>query len=348
MRVNPGDLPERLNGGLPPAILLHGEEPLLVEESAAHVRRAAGEQGFDDRIPLSAETGFDWGRLTGSSRTLSLFARRRLIELRLPGKPGDTGAQALAAFCESAAEDVCLLVITGGLDGRSKQARWVKALDSAGWAVEHRALDAGQFQGWLRRRLGQRGVRLEKESIDRLCHFLEGNLLAAAQEIDRIALFADGDGRVDPEVVSGGLADHARFNVFELTDACLDGDARKALRILRILRAEGSPPALVCSILAREVRTVCRLAQGREMGRPRGELYKACGVWRSRVPRFDAALSRIDPAASRRLAGQAARCDRVVKGRQAGEPWQQLGALVLMMCDSHYVERHPVFFRAAD
>ncbi|HSH42266.1 MAG TPA: DNA polymerase III subunit delta, partial [Arenicellales bacterium] len=237
MRVAPDELPRRLEGDLPPAILLFGDEPLLIEESARRVRRCAAERGFTDRIPLSAESGFDWGRLAGSSQTLSLFSQRRLIDLRLPtGRPGEAGTAAFEAYSAAADPDVCLLVSTGRLDSRVKQSKWVKALDAGGWTVEHRALNTGQFNAWFRRRLRERGLLLENEMVERMCHYLEGNLLAAAQEIDRLALFAGPDGSVERETISRELVDHARFNAFAAVDACLQGDTHKALRILKVLR----------------------------------------------------------------------------------------------------------------
>lgn len=337
MRVAPDDLPRRLEGGLPPAILLFGEEPLLIEEAATAVRSAALGHGFNDRIPLSVESGFDWGRLAGSSQTLSLFAERRLIDLRLPtGRPGDAGTKAFVEYCEAADPDVLLLVTTGRLDARTKQAKWVKTLDSAGWIVEHRALTPGQFNGWIRRRLSDRGLALGSDAIERICHYLEGNLLAAAQEIDRIALFADGDGRVDPEAISGGLVDHARFNVYAVVDACLEGDPRKVLRILKVLRDEGTEPVIICWSMAKELRTLTRIEHGLRNGGRKGQLFKTHRIWSTRAPLVDAALSRLGGARMQRLTRQMAHCDRVVKGRSRGDIWQELDVLALMMCDIDY------------
>lgn len=344
MRVAPDDLPRRLDGALPPAILLFGEEPLLIEEGARVVRGAAVERGFTDRIPLSVETGFDWGRLAGSSQTLSLFAERRLIELRLPtGKPGDAGTRAIAEYCEAADPDVCLLVITGRLDARTKQAKWVKTLDAGGWIVEHRALKPAQFDAWFRRRLRDRGLIMDNDTIKRMCHFLEGNLLAAAQEVDRVALFADREGRVDAEAVCGGLADHARFNAFAAADACLEGDARKALRILKVLRNEGTEPVIVSWTMAKELRMLVRIEHGLRSGGQKRQLFKSHQVWSTREPLVNAALSRLDGTRLERLTRQMARCDRVQKGRTRGDIWQELDVLALMMCDI----RHPVEHEAA-
>lgn len=338
MRVAPDDLPRRLEGELPPAILLFGEEPLLIDESARQIRRSAFDQGFTDRIPLSADTGFDWGRVAGSSQTLSLFAERRLIELRLPtGRPGDVGTRAFTEYCDGAEQDVCLLVTTGRLDARAKQAKWVKTLDAGGWVVEHRALNARQFDAWFRQRLRHNGLALDDDTIERMCHLLEGNLLAAAQEIDRIALFADSDGRVDPESISRELVDHARFNVYAAVDACLTGDARKALRILKVLRNEGVEPVIASWTLARELRTLARIEHGLRGGGHKGQLFKTHKVWSTRAPLINAALSRLGDRQLKRLTRQAAHCDRVAKGRAGGDIWQQLDRLALMMCDIHYV-----------
>ncbi|MBS1269327.1 MAG: DNA polymerase III subunit delta [Gammaproteobacteria bacterium] len=338
MRVNPRELPPRLNKNeLPSAIVLSGEEPLLIEESARHIRRSAREKGFADRIPLNAEAGFDWSRLTGSSQTLSLFAERRLIELRLPtGKPGETGTRAFVDYCRDAGEDVCLLVIAGRLDARAKQAKWLRTLEGGGWLVEHRALNTAQFQSWFGQRLRERGLNLDTKTIDRMCHFLEGNLLAAAQEIDRIALFAEPNGQVAPEIVSQGLADHARFNAYAFTGACLNGEARKALRVLKVLRNEGIEPALVSWTLAKDLRTLVRIEQGLRNGDQKGRLFKTHNIWSTRAPLIDSALARLGECELQQLTRQMARCDRILKGRERGEIWQQFEVLALTMCDVHY------------
>jgi len=337
MRVAPDELPRRLERDLPPAILLFGEEPLLIEESARRVRRCAAERGFSDRIPLSAESGFDWGRLAGSSQTLSLFSERRLVDLRLPtGRPGEAGTRALEDYCAAADPDVCLVVTTGRLESRVKQSKWVKTLDSGGWTVEHRALNPGQFNAWFRRRLRDRGLKLDNEMVERMCHYLEGNLLAAAQEIDRIALFAGPDGSVDRESISRELVDHARFNVFAAVDACLQGDERKALRILKVLRNEGTEAVIVSWTFAREVRMLARLEHGLRSGKSQAQLFKTHRVWSTRAPLVKTALSRLSGPGIEKLTRQMARCDRVLKGRAAGDVWLELDALALMMCGVRY------------
>jgi DNA polymerase-3 subunit delta len=347
MRVPHQELPRRLgNDPLPRVVLLYGEEPLLIEESARRLRHAARKQGFNDRIPLSVEANFDWGRLAGSSQTLSLFAERRLIELRMPGKPGEAGTKAFAEYCEAADGDVLLMVLTGRLDARTRQAKWVKTLDQSGWVIEHKALKSGEFQNWLNGRLRDKGLVLDKESVQRMCHLLEGNLLAAAQEVDRLALFAGEDGRVDPDAAFQGLADNARFNVFELSNACVAGDGAKALRILSVLRKEGTEPVLVTWQLSRELHTLVRLEHGLRSGANKGELFKRNNVWSSRQAVVNTAIARLGERGLQEALRQLARCDRVLKGRESGGAWQALDVLVLMMCDSRYAERNPAVCHA--
>lgn len=337
MRVAGDRLAQCLKDKLPPAILLFGEEPLLIEESLAAIRQTALARGFTERIPLSAEPKFDWSRLTSASQNRSLFSERCLIEVRLPGgKPGDDGTRAFAECCAVASGEFVLVVITGRLDGRSKQAKWVKTLDAVGWVVEHRALSPAQFTGWFRGRLGTRGLKLDNEAIERLCYFLEGNLLAAAQEIDRLALFADAEGRVTSDVVDEGLADHARFTVYAVADSCLKGDARKALRVLGALRSEGVQPVLVSWALSRDVRILLRIEHGLRSGGRKDALFRANGIWASKAPLVGAALARLGDGELERLTAQMARCDRVLKGRVDGNIWRELDVLALMMCDIRY------------
>lgn len=333
MRVDPNELVRRLEKqSLPRAVLLFGDEPLLVEESLDLVRHSARAQGFADRIPLNAETGFDWSKLTHSSQTLSLFSERRLIELRLAsGRPGDSGTRAIAEFCQSDAEDALLLVICERLDARTKQAKWVKALDNHGWVVEHRAVSSEQFPLWFHNRLRKKNLNLDNEAVKTLSHYLEGNLLAAAQEIDRIALYCKND-HVDTEEILEGLVDHARYNVYAFVDMCLKGDVEKALRILSSLRTEGVEPILVTWTLAKEVRGLVQIDHGLRYGQHKGALFKKYNVWSKRAPLINAALSRLEESQLLEVVKRVSRCDRVLKGREFGNIWQQIELVVLELC----------------
>ncbi len=332
MLIAPQELPARLSTALPSVILLHGDEPLLVEESTDCVRAAAIRLGFDERVLLVVEPGFDWLRIGESARSLSLFSSRRLLELRLAtGRPGDAGTRAITAYCAESPGDTALLIVCGRLDAASKQTAWFKTVAQHGIVVEHRAVTPAQLPAWIRARVRARGLTVEAEAVERLAYYLEGNLLAAAQQIDQLALLSGG-GAVDARTVAACIADHARFNVYAFADACLAGDAAKAVRILTGLRSEGTEPALLVWALAREVRKLARIAQALAQGQPRAQVFKAHQVWAVRAPVVNAALRRL----ARRdwldaLAAMAA-LDRVLKGRQSGNIWLALERAGLALC----------------
>ncbi|MDH3639851.1 MAG: DNA polymerase III subunit delta, partial [Gammaproteobacteria bacterium] len=293
MRIACGELPGRLRESLPPIIVLHGEEPLLIEESSDRVRAAAQTQGYAERVRLTVEPGFDWQQLHVTGQSLSLFAERRLLELRMPsGRPGDAGGKALAAYAADPPEDTVLLVITGRLDTRARQARWFSALQTGGFSVDHRAVRPEQLPGWISARLKARGLSAEPQAISLLAHHTEGNLLAAAQEVDKLALIAAGHPVTSDDVLAS-TADHARFNIYALADMCLAGNHAKALRMLRGMRREGVEPVLLVWVLAREVRTLVLLAWGLSHGESRSRLFKAHRVWNPRQAVVNSALGRL-------------------------------------------------------
>jgi DNA polymerase-3 subunit delta len=332
MRVSPQDFLHRLQQPLPQVILAFGEEPLLIEETVDAARQAAAAQGFAERIVLNVEPGFDGGQLREHSLSLSLFASRRLLDLRIPGgRPGEAGTRAIDEFCQHGDADTVLLLVCGQLDARAKQAKWVKLVDKYGAVVEQRALRAGQFPGWIQARMRRRGLRADPEAVSLLGHYLEGNLLAAAQEIDKLALLCP-EGVLDVTTVMSSIADQARFNVYGLADACLGGDAVKALRVLTGLQRAGVEPVLLIWALAREVRGLSRIAVGLRAGRSRPQLYKENNVWQQRARLIESALGRLRLGDLHDALQRLARLDRVLKGRQSGKLWLELEQTCLTLC----------------
>ncbi len=311
--------------------LLHGDEPLLIEESYDAMRKLAAKHGFEERIRLSAEPGFDWNQLHEHAQSLSLFASRKLLELRLPsGRPGEPGARAIAGFCERPSADAALLIIAGRLEARVKQSRWVKAIDKCGVIIEHRAIGPDRLPGWIRARLDSRGLRADAEVVQLLCHYLEGNLLAAAQEIDKLALLCT-DGRLSADRIMSSIGDHARFDVYAFVDVCLSGDTPKAVRMLHSLRGEGAEPVLVNWALTREIRVMAQLAAGLASGQSRAQLFRAYNIWARRNAVVTEALKRLNVSAWRSLLQQAADADRVAKGRADGDVWWSLERICLTL-----------------
>lgn len=328
MKLYPEKLAAHLKqGSLASVYLLSGDEPLQLGEAADAVRAAARQQGFDSREVFFAERGFDWMALRSAAESLSLFAEKRLLELRLPtGKPGDAGARVLTEFVERPPEDTVLLVISGRVDKKNK---WVGALERAGVMVEYWPLDAAQLPRWIEDRLASRGLAADREAAQLLADRVEGNLLAAAQEIDKLVLLVDG-GRTDADAVRAAVADSARFDIFQLTDTALAGDATRALRMLEALRAEGVDAVLVIWALAKEIRALAEMAFKVAGGQAAARV--SAGAWpRKRQPLVARALERLPVKAWERLLLEAALIDRQIKGARRGDPWQGLERLVAAM-----------------
>lgn len=326
MQTSPEQLARALERGLAPVYVVSGDEPLLVDECCAQIRARAVRDGFE-RSLYTVEPGFDWSELRAATQSLSLFAERRLLELRLPsGRPGEAGAEVLAGFGEQPPADTLLLVVTGKLDKTQQQSVWLRALESVGVFVTVWPLTPERLPGWLNQRLAARGLTPEPGVVELLAWHLEGNLLAAAQEVDKLAMLV-GRGRVARADVEEALADSARFSIYALVDASLAGDAPVLRRMLASLRAEGTEPILVLWALARELRSLVSLSL--ELARGKPEAGVLARVWQNRKPLVAKALRRHPAPAWAGLLREAARLDRVLKGRAAGDIWLELERLLL-------------------
>lgn len=332
MRLDPQRLPQHLEGELAPVYLVHGEEPFLVEEAAARLRRAAAAAGYTERSRHQVEQGFDWGAFQAEGRSGSLFAARRLVELRLPtGKPGEAGARALVEWAAAPPPDTLLLVISGRIESAAQKSRWFQALEAAGVQLPCRGLPPERLPGWLKARMAERGLTPDPEALELLAHYVTGNLLAAAQEVDKLALLCPG-GRVDVTAVRAALADSARFDVYALADRCLAGEAAGAVRVLHSLRASGTAAPLVLWALGNEIHRMQRIRAALDAGASREQVFRAERIWSQRQGLAAAALKRLGPGAWLALVRRLAWLDRVLKGRAPGEIWLELERLCLALC----------------
>lgn len=328
MQLTADQLAPHLKRGLAPVYLVTGEEPLLVQECVDAVRAAARAQGFGERELQVVEAGFDWAAFAAGTRSGSLFAERRFVELRLPtGKPGEEGARTLAEIAEGASPDLLLLVVAGRLDKAARAAKWVAALERAGAVVTVYPVDAAQLPAWIGRRMRASGLVPGPGVAEMLAHYMEGNLLACAQEIEKLALA--GLKEVSSDDIAGLLGDNARFSVYGLADACLAGDGPASLRILRSLEADGTATALVLWALVREARELARMSAAIASGRAEAQVLEEFRVWPRRRGLVRKALGRRSAAGWREVLQAAAHVDRVAKGRADGEPWLELERLAL-------------------
>ena len=342
MQVRPEQLAGHLERGLAPIYLVSGDEPLQFNESLDAIRNAARRQGYGERTVLDVESGFDWSRLGEAGASLSLFAERRLIELRLPtGRPGTEGAKALSAFAGTPGEDVMLLVGTGRLDARTKRSEWFRALDRAGATIEVWPKERPALPAWLRDRAAARGLTAAPDALDELADRCEGNLAYGAQTIERLALLVSG-GRIELDDVLDGAAHGARFTSFDLVDATLAGDAPRALQVLAGLAAEGEAPPAIIGALAWEVRTVVRIGRDVEQGTAIGDALRPFPAWRRRRRQVLAALERRRSRSWQIRLVALARLDAISKGAAAGDVQDALRRLVLDLCGPRVVPARAV------
>jgi DNA polymerase-3 subunit delta len=323
LKTTPEKLVGQLKGGPVAVYLLSGDEPLTQGEAADAIRAAARAAGFTEREVFfidRANTG-PWDDIFAAAQALSLFATRRLIEIRIPGsKPGTEGSKALQELAGLAGPDLVLMVITGELDWTAQKASWVQALDAAGVWVDAQPVTAARFPAWLRGRAAVENITLDDAAVDALCQQTEGNLLAAVQELRKLSL--GGHSRVGAAEVLASSAQSSRFDVTQLGEAVLVGDTQRALRVLAGLHAEGVESTLILWAVWQELRTVwLALVPGAPVN----------SIWsrnRNHVPQAVARLKPSGRAFFARLNERAAAADRIIKGRQRGNARDALALLV--------------------
>jgi DNA polymerase-3 subunit delta len=328
--------PKHLAGSaLAPAYLIAGDEHLLVLEAADALRLRARELGYSERIVLEAgETGFDWHELVSVGQALSLFASRRLVDLRLPGgKPGKEGAKAIIDYCKNPPPDL-VLMITCTSWSKQHEAAWSGAVDDVGVFVPMWPLKRNDLGPFLKHRAKTRGVSLTPDAIERLVERTEGHLLAAAQEIDTLALLA-GEQTLDAAALDALVADSARFDVFALCDAALAGEGARAVRITRALRAEGDAVPGIVPWLSMQLQLVARVAAVVDGGTPIDEAFRREHVWPARQQLFRAALARGRSRFWEERLAELARVERTGKGRSGPnvDAWVELERLVASVAD---------------
>jgi DNA polymerase-3 subunit delta len=323
-------LQRHLKDALAPAYLVAGDEPLLVGRAVDRIRDAARARDFTARELHVVERGFRWPELEAGADNLSLFSTRKIIELRLASpRPGDAGARCIRSLVEQPAPDRLLLVsVAGKLDASSARSAWVKSIDEHGVVIDVWPIDRAHLPRWIGERAGELGLTVTHDAAELLADRVEGNLLAADQELRKLAMTEPGT-LIDGQAVLAAVADSARFDVFRLTDALLDGNAARAFAVLAGLRREGTQAVLVSWALSREIGLLARLRLAVRQGQRADAALARAGVWRRRQPAVKKALARYDEPALRVLMAQAAVVDRIVKGAEPGRPWDALTGLLL-------------------
>jgi DNA polymerase-3 subunit delta len=310
---------------LRPLYAIHGDEPLLSLEAADAIRARARALGFSERTVLLAERSFDWSELGASAASLSLFGERKLIELRLPtGKPGADGGAAIERFCAKLTPDALALVMLPRLDRAGQSSAWFQALEAAGMMVNVFPVERSRLPDWIAARLARQKQSAKPETLRFLADCVEGNLLAAHQEIQKLALLLPA-GDLGFDAVREAVMNVARYDAAKLAEAMLAGDRARLARMLEGLRGEGEAPPRVLWLLAEEIRAVCRVQDGIAAGRPIAEILREARVWGdARQALVGRAARKFPRAALLSALEHAAGVDRMVKGIVKGDAWDEL------------------------
>lgn len=326
MKLRQDQLYEHLQKNIASSYLVYGDDPLLVMEACDQIRSSARSQGIEEREIFHAEGHFDWLGLREEANAMSLFASRRILEVRLPsGKASDKG-DALEHLISQPNPDNLLLVVCPRLDAAAQRTRWFKAMEKHGVVLPIWPIERNQYPNWLKRRLQQAGLQAEPAAIALLAQQTEGNLLAAVQEIEKLRLL--GIALIDEECMQQATHDSARYDAFALADACLLGHLAEASRILSHLQAEGVEAILILGALNRKIRQLIGFHGLSNAGL--AEAFKKQGVWPKQQPPFRHALQRLNEQQLHGALQCANRVDQAIKGN-GHSPWLQLSQLVIVL-----------------
>lgn len=324
MRLTAEQFLERPPKTLSPLYVIHGAEPLASLEAADCLRAIARKAGYVEREVFTAEPGFDWGRLTGASNALSLFATQRVIEVRIPtGKPGKEGSAAIEAYCQRLPDDTITLFLLPEMDWQGKQTKWFSALEVAATVIEAMPIERQHLPRWLAQRLSRQQQSANASALEFLADRVEGNLLAAQQEIRKLGLLCP-PGEISLKVLEDSVTNVSRFNPFQLVTAMYelsDADTSKAARLYRMLdgmKAEGEAPPLILWVLTNELRMLMRL-RGFTRGGRAPHPSKARELERVARKHTEKSLTALNL--------QAAKIDRMIKGLDSNDPWDALAQL---------------------
>lgn len=328
MKISGDNLASSLTRGLAPVYLVSGDEPLLVNEAADAIRARARADGFTEREIHTVERGFDWNSLLADSRAMSLFAQRKIIEIRMANPtPGEQGGAAIVELTQQPSPDNVVLAITGKLDGRTQNSKWVQAIEKHGALVQVWPIELARLPNWIRERLGRHGLQADPAAASLLAERVEGNLLAAHNEVEKLALLLPR-GSVTAQTVLDAVADSARFDVLQLGEAAMRGQAARAVRILEGLHGEGIDATLVLWAVNKDLQWIARAQHLMRNGHNADSAMNAIYVWRPRQAAMKMALQRLKTQAVQQLLLDAARVDQAIKGVLRTDAWVELEALV--------------------
>jgi len=331
MNVRPDQLQSMIAKNTYPVYMVSGDEPLQQMESLDLIRAFLREQDFSEREILDVDAQFDWQRLLDEAANMSLFATRRIVELRLPSaKPGRQGSQILKDYLARPPEDTVLIINAGKIDGNAKKSAWYKVVDQNGLVVQCWPVPVDKLSPWLRQRFKAHDMDADNDVLAYISQHVEGNLLAADQEIEKLYLLL-GPGKITYADVAEAVTLQSRYSVFELVDMMLTGNSKRVLRIIAGLKAEGVVPVIVNWALAKDIRLLVLVAQDASSA---DFTLKRSGIWSSRVALFKSCLSRHAPRSLQLMLKRCAYLDAVSKGMIDANIWDEIETLCVRLAGS--------------
>ncbi len=328
MNVRPDQLPAIVTKKLYPVYMVSGEEPLQQMECLDLLRKHLREQDYLEREILDVDAQFDWSRLLEETANMSLFASRRIIEVRLPSaKPGRQGSQVIKDYLQNPAQDTVVIINAGKIDSNSKKSAWFKAVDQNGLVVQCWPVPIDKLSGWLRQRFLRRDMQADDEVLSYISQHVEGNLLAADQEIDKLYMLL-GPGKVSYADVADAITSQSRFSVFELVDMLLKGNTKRVVKIVAGLKAEGIVPVLVNWALTKDIRLLTQVSM--DASSVDYQLRRS-GIWQSRADLFKLCLSRHNHRAFQMMLKRCAYIDAASKGMIDANEWDEIETLCVRM-----------------
>lgn len=342
MNLRPEDLAAHLARPLAPLYVVHGDEPLLALEAADAIRAAARKGGATERDVLVVEPGFRWDAFDAANANLGLFGDRKLVDLRIPtGKPGVEGAKSLERCASNPNPDNVTLITLPRLDKATQASAWFTALSEAGVAIAVQALEREALPRWIAARLARQQQQASPETLAFLADYCEGNLLAARQEIEKLALVLP-TGLLDHEAVQAAVADVARYDVFAASEAWLRGDAARTARVLSVLEADGDGPQLAVWTLGEDLHAIAAVQSMTRSGTPLAVALRNARVWGKRQAALERAVRRVRAPDVERMLSELARIDALSKGIGRGSAWDDLVALALYLAGARVRALAPI------
>lgn len=333
MNLKAEQLNEHLSSqGLSETYIISGDEPVSVQDSADTIRKQAALNGYNERKVFYVDSKFDWNTILFEVDNMSLFSEKKFIEIRIiSGKPGDKGSKIIQEYLQKKPNKTLTLFISPKLDRSSNKSKWFTAITKVGISIQIWPITSIQLPRWLIGRLSRSDIKVSDEALRVLTDKVEGNLLAATQEIEKLKLLAP-KREVSAETMSALIMDNAKFNVFILLDEMMEGNAKKACRILQVLRDEGTDITIILWAITRDLRILIKASEAVSAKKNIDSLLQKLGIWDKRKPLIRKAISRISIRQLEQMLKLSGGIDRAIKGLRQGAPWDELIILVLALC----------------